>query len=76
MECVENGIWLCQNCAHLIDAVPERYPVTLLDAWKEKTETEARTSIGKRSGMSSEEMLLLAEAESVHPCALSEAITA
>lgn len=62
---VENGIWLCQNCAHLIDVDPERYPVTMLDAWKEQTETEARASIGRRSGMSSEEMLLLAEAETL-----------
>lgn len=59
----ENGIWLCQNCAHLIDADPVKYPVELLYRWKRDTEAEARASIGRRSGMSSDELLLLSEAE-------------
>lgn len=59
----ENGIWLCQNCAHLIDADPVKYPIELLYQWKRQTEVEARASIGRRSGMSSDELLLLSEAE-------------
>mgnify|MGYP000979863685 FL=1 len=61
----ENGIWLCQNCAHLIDADPNKYPVELLYKWKHQTEAEARASIERRSGMSSEELLLLSEAETL-----------
>ena len=49
---IENGIWLCQNCAHLIDADPEKYSTETLYRWKNQTETEARASIGRRSGMS------------------------
>jgi hypothetical protein len=62
---IENGIWLCQNCAHLIDADPEKYSTETLYRWKNQAETEARASIGRRSGMSSEEMLLLSEAEAL-----------
>jgi hypothetical protein len=29
-----NGIWLCQNCAKLIDNDPERYSVEVLREWK------------------------------------------
>ena len=62
---IGNGIWLCQNCAHLIDVDPERYPVALLDNWKRQAEEEAGASIGRRSGLSSEEMFLLSEAETL-----------
>src|SRR5688572_27029386 len=30
----ENGIWLCSNCATLIDKDPEKYSVVLLQEWK------------------------------------------
>jgi hypothetical protein len=33
---IENGIWLCQNCAKLIDNDEERYPVDLLEQWKKR----------------------------------------
>ena len=61
----ENGIWLCQNCTHLIDTDPGKYPIELLYRWKRQTESEARASIGRRSGMSSDELLLLSEAETL-----------
>ncbi|WP_213801771.1 hypothetical protein [Klebsiella oxytoca] len=37
----ENGIWLCQNCAHFIDTDYLKYPVELLRNWKNKAELEA-----------------------------------
>ena len=48
-----------------IDADPEKYPVELLYRWKRQTEAEARASIGRRSGMSSDELFLLSEAETL-----------
>jgi hypothetical protein len=35
---VENGIWLCQTCAKLVDNDPERYSVATLRAWKAEAE--------------------------------------
>ncbi len=42
-----NGLWLCQNCAKLIDNDPTRFAADLLKSWKETAETEARNRIGK-----------------------------
>ena len=37
-ESAENGIWLCQNCAKLIDNDPERYSAEVLREWKANAE--------------------------------------
>jgi len=37
----ENGIWLCQGCAKLIDSDVNRYPADLLRWWKVTAEAEA-----------------------------------
>ncbi|HUD56970.1 MAG TPA: hypothetical protein VMR02_17185 [Terracidiphilus sp.] len=42
-----NGIWLCQNCAKLVDSDPSAYPSELLHAWKTMREINARNSIGQ-----------------------------
>ena len=42
-----NGIWLCQNCAKLIDNDPQRFPVELLLSWKNAAEESARDHVGK-----------------------------
>lgn len=60
---IDNGIWLCQNCAHLIDADSATYPVELLHRWKEQAEREARASLGKRCSLSETEAQVLSEAE-------------
>ena len=60
---IDNGIWLCQNCAHLIDADSAAYPVELLHRWKEQTESEARASLGRRCSLSETESQVLSEAE-------------
>ena len=44
-----NGIWLCQNCAKLIDNDPSRYPIELLRDWKSTAEKQARDHVGKAS---------------------------
>ena len=42
-----NGIWLCQNCAKLVDNDVLRFSVTLLNGWKADAEEEAQARIGK-----------------------------
>lgn len=39
---ISNGIWLCQNCAKLIDNDEENYPVRLLLEWKQVSEENCR----------------------------------
>jgi hypothetical protein len=43
----ENGIWLCQTDAKLIDNEPARYDVGLLREWKRGAEQEALDRIGR-----------------------------
>lgn len=50
---VSNGIWLCQNCAKLIDNDWQAYPVSLLWNWKGVAEEEARVRVGKTTSMAS-----------------------
>lgn len=41
----ENGIWLCNFCADLVDKDPNRYTVSLLNQWKEEAEKNAEYQI-------------------------------
>jgi len=43
----QNGIWLCQNCAKLVDNDEMRFPEDLLRGWKRLAEAEALDQIGK-----------------------------
>lgn len=38
---IDNGMWLCQNCAKLIDSDEKRYSVDLLNDWKRTSEHAA-----------------------------------
>jgi hypothetical protein len=42
---IDNGIWLCQNCAKLIDNDATRYTVDLLSRWKRMSEEAARLEV-------------------------------
>lgn len=42
----ENGIWLCQGCAKLIDSDVDRYPAVLLRRWKVEAEAAADRALG------------------------------
>ena len=42
---VNNGLWLCQTCAKLIDSDPAKYTTTVLNDWKETAEHLASTEI-------------------------------
>lgn len=41
-----NGIWLCQNCARLIDIEPDNHPKELLLEWKSEAAKFARSKLG------------------------------
>ena len=44
-----NGIWLCQNCAKVIDSDENRYTVKVLREWKATAEAKADRSIKSSS---------------------------
>jgi hypothetical protein len=46
-RCFDNGIWLCQNCAKLVDNDVNRFSERLLRAWKDVAEDRARIAVGK-----------------------------
>lgn len=43
-----NGLWLCQDCAHLIDHDELRYSTSILLGWKQFAEQNARVALGKQ----------------------------
>jgi hypothetical protein len=47
----ENGIWLCQDCAKLVDnrVYEAQYPITLLRLWRQIAERRASAYVGKTS---------------------------
>ena len=45
----ENGIWLCQSCAKLIDSDEARFTETLLRHWKKIAEERATRELGRQS---------------------------
>jgi hypothetical protein len=47
---ITNAIWLCQNCAKLIDNDPVRYTVDLLRQWKTLAEETARLGVETTGG--------------------------
>lgn len=46
----ENGIWLCQNCAKLVDNDPTRYPVDVLRQWKRIAEEATLAEVESGGG--------------------------
>jgi len=46
----DNAIWLCQNCAKLVDNDPAHFTVYLLGKWKAEAEKAACEQIGKTAG--------------------------
>jgi len=48
-----NGIWLCQNCAKLIDSDTSRFSVHLLNSWKYAAEIAAKIELGRNTNTSS-----------------------
>lgn len=44
---IANGIWLCQNCAKLVDNDPARFTVDILRGWKSTAERESLARVGR-----------------------------
>ncbi|TXI70344.1 MAG: hypothetical protein E6Q41_01530 [Cyclobacteriaceae bacterium] len=42
---IDNGIWLCSNCAALIDRDVKKFTVDLLNKWKSDAEAESRKKL-------------------------------
>lgn len=42
---IENGIWLCQNCAKLVDNDAIAYTVAILNMWRQLAELKAKTEV-------------------------------
>ncbi len=42
---ISNGIWLCSNCAKLIDTDIKKYSITVLQVWKQNVEEETRIKL-------------------------------
>jgi hypothetical protein len=45
---IENGIWLCQTCAKLIDSDPAFYTTEVVRAWRTLAEATARRDLEQR----------------------------
>lgn len=54
----ENGIWLCQNCAKLIDSDVARYSVATLRQWKAEAERRALLMLGAAVGSADDSVTL------------------
>ena len=42
-----NGIWLCQTCAKLVDSDSVQFPETILRQWRQRAEAEAFERLGR-----------------------------
>jgi hypothetical protein len=47
-QAIENGVWLCQTCAKLIDNDPLHYTRQVLHEWKREAEKTARRELEQR----------------------------
>lgn len=68
----ENGIWLCQTCAKLIDSDQSRYSVDKLQEWKSDAETAAARALEQRRAPATESAGVFLEAERLMPGLISE----
>lgn len=67
-----NGIWLCQTCAKLIDSDLDRYPVMQLREWKSDAEAAASRALEQRRGPPTESEGVFLEAERLMPELIAE----
>lgn len=67
-----NGIWLCQNCAKLVDADDSRYTVEKLKEWKLDAEAAAAKALEQRRAPATESQGVFLEAERLMPQLISE----
>jgi len=68
----ENGIWLCQSCAKLVDNDPIRYRVDVLRQWKAVAETSAARGLEYRRSIDTDSEQVFMKLESMMPDLLAE----
>jgi len=68
----ENGIWLCQICAKLVDNDPARYDVSKLQEWKSDAESAAARALEHRTAPATESQGVFSEAERLMPDLIAE----
>jgi len=75
---IANGIWLCRNCAQLIDADPDRFPADELLRWKRLSEDRARKAQAERRianvGADFADTLLLVTSHKTYPAFTAAAL--
>lgn len=69
---VDNGIWLCQTCAKLVDNDQSRYSVDTLRDWKCVAEQAAARSLEQRQSPGSEPDAAFLRVERLMPDLLNE----
>jgi len=60
---IDNGIWLCSNCATLIDKDEKRYPTQLLKSWKDDAENKMLENLFGKAKTSSSKSIPFLEAD-------------
>lgn len=68
----QNGIWLCQTCAKLIDSDEAGYPIEKLREWKFDAEAAAARALEHRRAPVTESEGVFLEAERIMPELIAE----
>jgi len=71
-QSAENGIWLCQSCAKLVDNDPNRYSVDSLRQWKRIIEEDTIRELEMRQRTKDDPNKKFRELEGVMPDILNE----
>ena len=71
-QAAENGIWLCQTCAKLVDNDSTRYGVDTLHRWKALAETTAARELESRSSTTTNSDQKFIKLENLMPDLISE----
>jgi hypothetical protein len=67
-----NGVWLCQNCAKLIDSDVTRYSLEILRAWKKVAEHQALIELEKIGSNDESSIVKFIKLEMLMPELLAE----
>lgn len=68
----ENGIWLCQTCAKLIDSDKTQFGVEKLREWRSDAEAAAARALARRRAPATESEGVFLEAERLMPGLIAE----
>jgi hypothetical protein len=69
---IANGVWLCQNCAKLVDNDEAAYPVDRIVEWKNAAESAATDELERRRSPDTSAQAVFMEATRVMPDLINE----